>query len=85
MVKGFFNQLADKLCSTQEYNVLLKDLSDQVSNFVYQNNLNAIIIFIIMVVVDLVLIIVKCVKKKKKTTAGNQVGGPAPEATPLEG
>jgi hypothetical protein len=53
IVKMYFQDLSTKNCSSSVYNRLLYDLSDQINNYVFEQNRNAVIVFCVMVIVDL--------------------------------
>lgn len=63
--KNFFSTVAGESCFTTDNNELLKDFSQQVQDFVYKKNLNALISFIVAMIVTLIKLFLKCCKKKK--------------------
>lgn len=64
-IKTFYHNLSLKNCGDEGLNTNLNHLSDQISNFVFIKNRNALIIGIIALVVTLIMLIYGCCKKKE--------------------
>jgi hypothetical protein len=68
--KTFFSDLASEDCFKNATNLLLKNFSQQVNDFVYKQNLNSLISFCIAMLVTLLKVCWSCYKKKQKKKNG---------------
>lgn len=66
-IKSFYHDLGAKNCGDEGLNSNLEKLSDQISNFVFKNNRNALITSVIALVITVIMLLYGafCSKKKK--------------------
>lgn len=65
-VKNHFSNLAEKNCGDAKTSANLKDLSFQISEYIFKQNRNSLIVTSIMIFIDFVMIIYKCFFQKKE-------------------